>query len=439
MYALRGKPLPEKDATSSQEKKNPTVPEDIGAEIGLFVTQIDAVADTLPLAAIAIQEVSSRSSQQLATFLHEECKIVFQDGTKKSYSLEPGQQIKFQRFMRRVHKADLAKELVPRGLLVAIVSQFDACVGGLIRQLFKLRPELLETSDRNLTYSQLLEFGSIDAAREYVIEKEIESVLRESHTDQFIWLEKKFVLPLRKELPAWPLFIEVMERRNLFVHTNGYVSRQYLEVCRKHGCKIPGDVCAGMPLSLTREYFAAASECLWEIGVKLGQVLWRKVQPSEIDVADVNLNEMALSLITEGRYQLARVLLDFATETLKTHTTANSRLSLVMNRAQAYKWAGDEESCKRILDAEDWTATNLKFRLAHAILRDDFKEANRIVAQIGKNDRELSRHAYREWPIFRVFRKSPEFIALFEQIFEEPFNKFIVDTETGSSNPQKVN
>jgi hypothetical protein len=431
--------LPEKERTNSQTKKDPAVPENIGAEIGLFVTQIDALADTLPLAAIAIQEVSSTSSQQLATFLNEECKVISHEGTKKSYSLEPGQQVKFQRFMRRVHKADLAKVLVPRGLLVAIVSQFDAYVGGLIRQLFKLRPELLETSERILTYSQLLEFGSIDEAREYVIEKEIESVLRESHTDQFTWLEKKFALPLRKELPAWPLFIEVTERRNLFVHTNGHVSGQYLEVCRKHSCKIPYDVCAGMPLSVTREYFAAASECLWEVGVKLGQVLWRKVQPSEIDVADVSLNDMALNLITEGRYQLAQVLLDFATETLKTHTTANSRLSLVMNRAQAYKWGGDEESCKRILNAEDWTATNLKFRLAYEILRDDFKEANAIVRQIGKDDRELSKHAYREWPIFRVFRKSPEFIALFEQIFDEPFNKFIVDTETDTSNPQKVN
>jgi hypothetical protein len=366
--------LPEKERTNSQTKKDPAVPENIGAEIGLFVTQIDALADTLPLAAIAIQEVSSTSSQQLATFLNEECKVISHEGTKKSYSLEPGQQVKFQRFMRRVHKADLAKVL-----------------------------------------------------------------LRESHTDQFTWLEKKFALPLRKELPAWPLFIEVTERRNLFVHTNGHVSGQYLEVCRKHSCKIPYDVCAGMPLSVTREYFAAASECLWEVGVKLGQVLWRKVQPSEIDVADVSLNDMALNLITEGRYQLAQVLLDFATETLKTHTTANSRLSLVMNRAQAYKWGGDEESCKRILNAEDWTATNLKFRLAYEILRDDFKEANAIVRQIGKDDRELSKHAYREWPIFRVFRKSPEFIALFEQIFDEPFNKFIVDTETDTSNPQKVN
>ena len=122
-----------------------------------------------------------------------------------TYSFDGGQRLKFQRFRQRVDRAELAQILVPRGLLVALVSQFDAYVGALIRQLFRLKSEILDTSGKTLTCSQLTEFESIESAREYVFEKEIESVLRESHAEQFGWLEAKFNLPLKKGLPAWPV------------------------------------------------------------------------------------------------------------------------------------------------------------------------------------------------------------------------------------------
>ncbi len=432
--------MTEKQSAGKREKEESAAPKDIGAEIELFVNQIDALAETLPLATLAIQGVRTASRQELTNFLNEECEVVYTEGTKKSYRFGGGQALKFERFARRVQKAQQAQLLVPRGLFVALVSQFDAFVGGLIRQLFKLRPEFVNSSGRNLTFSQLAEFGSIEAAREFVIDKEIESVLRDSHADQFDWLEGKFNLPLRKDLSAWPSFIEATERRNLFVHTNGVVSRQYLEVCRKHTCQLPDNICLGQSLRLTREYFKAAYECFLEIGVKLGQVLWRKIQPGDIKKADTNLLSVTYNLIAEERYQLARVLLDFATEILKVHASEESRLTFVVNRAQTYKWTGDEEKCRDILNSEDWTATSLKFRLAYAVLRDDFEEANGIVKQIGKDDPEVDRHAYREWPLLKGLRKSPEFGRLFEQIFGESLHRVIVqDTQQGGSDPERIN
>ena len=84
---------------------------------------------------------------------------------------------------------------------------------------------------------------------------------------------------------------------------------------------------------------------------------------NQIENADGNLIVITYNLITENRHQLARVLLDFATETLKSHSTENYRLTMVVNRTQTYKWTGDEERCKRILDAEDWSATGPNSRL----------------------------------------------------------------------------
>lgn len=159
-------------------------------------------------------------------------------------------------------------------------------------------------------------------------------------------------------------------------------------------------------------------------------MLWHKIQPSDFEAADQSLNEVAYDLINEGKYKLARVLLDFATTTLKPYLfSEDTRLRLVINLAQVYKWAGEEEHCKQTLDAEDWSAANIRFALARAVLQDDFKTANAIVQQIGNKDKQLDIHAYREWPLFKELRKSSDFSTLFEEVFGEPLNRFVMQSD----------
>lgn len=408
----------------------------IGFEISFFVDQIDALADTLPMANVAIVKVLKESHESLQTFLDTECKPRTDPNNPsiKNYTLDGDQYLKFQRVTKRLYKAGLAHTLVPRGLLVAMVSQFDAYVGKLIRHLLDVQPAIINCCDRQFTFSELTQFSSLDAVREHVVEKEVEAVLRESHSTQFEWLRKKFGIPLTKDLPSWPKFVEVTERRNLFVHTNGVVSSQYVDVCRKHGFEIPNGVRVGTQLPLDSEYFREAAECVLEIGIKLGQVLWRKVVPSELAFADQNLNKITYTLLSEERYELARTILDFATETLPRHTSEDYRLRCVINRAQAYKWQGKSDKCKEILEQEDWSATGLEFKLAHAILCDDEPKAISIFKQMGARS-NLDKHTYREWPIFKELRKSAEFAAAFFEVFGEPLAKVAVSQDnTGSPN-----
>lgn len=64
-------------------------------------------------------------------------------------------------------------------------------LGSLIKEIFRIKPEILNGSEKNLTYKNLIRFDSLNAARDFIIENEVESVLRESHSEQFNWLEKK--------------------------------------------------------------------------------------------------------------------------------------------------------------------------------------------------------------------------------------------------------
>lgn len=288
--------------------------------------------------------------------------------------------------------------------------------------LFRLKPELLKSSDRELTFSQLSDFGSIEEAKEYLLEKEVETLLRKSHSEQFDWLENKFAIKLRVDLPTWPTFIEVTERRNLFVHSNGIVSRQYLKVCSEHGVPPDSEIKQGLKLEVPHTYFGLAYEALFEIGVKLGQVLWRKVKPADAGKADDNLSTFCYDLLKERKYRLAQKLLDFACTPAMKHGDEKRRLIFVVNRAQAYKWDGQTTKALEIVASQDWSAMAAGFRLAAAVLRDRYDEAISTMKEIG-SDGDVHKVHYKTWPLFKEIRKTKEFREAFEEIFGEPIGK----------------
>ena len=181
-----------------------------------------------------------------------------------------------------------------------------------------------------------------------------------------------------------------------------------------------GNIVVGKTVSVPPEYFRAACDCLTEIGVKLGQVLWRKVQPEKIEAADEALIGVTFDLLVLREYALAQTLLVFATEILPRHASAENMLICKVNLAIAYKWQGKGEDCSRILDSVDWSPLSDKFRLAAAVLRDDFNSAGRIMRAIGASSRP-TKTEYRDWPLFREFRKSEQFIQAFQEVFGEPF------------------
>jgi hypothetical protein len=110
---------------------------------------------------------------------------------------------------------------IPELFLMGLISAYDQFLSQLVKCVFFVRPAILSSSERNISFKDLMEIGSVEAARDRIIEKEVESVLRESHSRQIEWLERKLDVTLRKDLKIWSEFIEICERRNLISHTNG--------------------------------------------------------------------------------------------------------------------------------------------------------------------------------------------------------------------------
>jgi len=356
--------------------QNPT-PEDVAAsdatspielEIDRFDKSIDSLISTFPLTMWFVQSAWRGSSEELRDFITNKCANVKKSGNTITGDLPAGSYREHTLIKRKVEHTEIANRAISRSFIVSLISQYDSFVGGLVRTLICKRPELINASERTLTFKDLNTFSSIAGARDFIVEKEVEALIRKSHAEQFDWLENKFSVRLRKGLEAWKAFIEVTERRNLFVHCEGRVSSQYLSVCSQHDIDCTGRK-LGEELTVPQTYFAEASECVLEIGLKLGHVLWRKLAPDEREAADGNLNQICLDLIADRRYRLAIKLLDFATNTLKNWSSEAIRRIFILNRAQAYKWSNDELTCRKILAAEDWTAVEDKFAFAVAVLK----------------------------------------------------------------------
>ncbi len=409
------------------------VPAPIGDEITGFIRQIDSLSTSLVLALKVTAAVQGKISDTISGFFEKHATLLAETEHHASYSIERQHIAQYENLKRQRENAELTLSILPRSFVVSLVTLFDAFMARLIRALYYTKPELLSGAEHSLSFAQLLELNSIDVAKEYVLEREIERLLRMSYAEQFAWLENTFGVQLRKEFShIWRDFIEVTERRNHFIHRNGIASNHYFTVCQEQGIPVDQTIRVGDILPVSPDYFDAAYVCIYEISVKLGHRIWRKVKPDELDKADNNLIAITHNLIAVGRYDLAIALLDFAMLTLDSHFSDETRRTFVLNRAQAYKWNRQENICSLILTKDDWTASSDKFKLAVAVLSDNFALAIKLMEKIGPD--EAQDVCYKEWPLFKELRKTIEFHRTYEKIFNKPFGR----VELVHRSPQKT-
>lgn len=419
------------DAKSAKPlERAPAPPEEMGPRqestfdrcLRDFAAQIHSLFVTLPLTVRAVGTAFKKTYAQFQAFEKENVRYEKENGQELTLVKMDCVQ-EYDDLTKQLRAYGLASTIIPNSFIMSLISQYDAFLGRIIRGAFLAKPDLLNSSDRKLSLAQLLAFESVSTAREYILEKEIESVLRDSHVDHFDWMESRFNLPLRKDLPVWPEFVEITERRNLFVHAAGVVSNQYMTVCKEQGVAL-GETKLGDTLRTTPSYFKRAYDVLFELGIKLGHVLWRKFSPEEMRLADSNLIEIGYQYALYDRnYPLTQAIFDFGARTLKKHSSEENRLFMIVNEALGYKWGGDNVKALDIVQGEDWSATRARFRLAEAVLRDDYDKAFKIMREIGSNFDEIQKEHYRTWPLFNAIRGDPRFTRLFEEIYHEPYNK----------------
>lgn len=314
----------------------------------------------------------------------------------------------------RHNRSDVSSTL-ERSLFIYLFSVLDSYIGDLIVALFERKPELYRSINREICLSEALQYSSLNELRHVVLEKEVESIRRKSYIDQFKEMEKIFSITLTK-FEQWPAFVENTQRRNLFTHCDGVISEQYIKVCDSVGYKIKSDCKIGEKLKIGSKYFFSACQRITEVAVMLGQTLWRKMIPEELEAADHQLHSIIFDFLEMEQWSKAIELSKFCTNLPKVSSDQIDRINAI-NYAIALRAVGNKDAAKKILNKKDWSATIYDFRMAYAILTDSYSEAAEIMRRIGKKGELIFEIAYHDWPLFREFRETSEFLLAYEDVY----------------------
>lgn len=395
-----------------------TTGKNLNKNLETFLRHIDAIRDTLPMSMLLLQPYNKKANDDFLMFLKNNVEEIEDDNGEKRILVKADESKVFETLERNASTSALASKIIPESLFVSLISQYDAFLTRILRAIFEIKPDVLNGSERNLTFSQLVDMETIHNAREFIIDKEIDTILRKSHSDQFEYLERLIGINLRENLPIWQTFIEITERRNLFVHCDGFVSNQYLKNCELAKCDI-NNVKVGDRLGVEPKYFSSAYKCLYEIATKLTHTIWRKFIISDLRDADRELNDVCFRLINTHSFELADILLEFGCNQKK-HFNGSLKNVFIINRALSKYLQKKEGEAKEILNKEDWSASSDDFKLAYAVLTDEFERVYEIMYKIGENG-EVDKSDYKQWPLFNMIRKEEKFKETYKTIFKEEY------------------
>ena len=259
--------------------------------------------------------------------------------------------------------------------------------------------------------------------KKLIIDNTIDKLFRDSHKEQIQWFEKAFEVNTLRKFAGWGDFIELTERRNLFVHADGIVSGQYIEECKKNDYQL-GNINIGRKLIADNEYFEKSFRLLYEMAIMLTQILINKLYlgrekfSTDTTVRDNIFINNVYELICEEHYDIAINVSKFAINNAFKRTNKDKTF-IELNLAQAYKWSGNEKECKAVLQDLDTSAMNIDLQIPKKVLEEEYDEVYSMMKDLGKGSKILTKEAYREWPIFRKIRKQKEFEDAFEAIFGE--------------------
>lgn len=387
-----------------------------------FIDGIDSLLDISSPIMIMAGKMHMEFSGQHMALLQKHGKLIKDEGKTKQYSVSINNFKDLERTRKKVEKVAKSRELLPKTLLISFVIIFDSLLRNLIKELYEIKPELINQSKRALTFSDISKFGDVDEVRRHIIDEEIDDLLRGSHYDLIESLEKIFSVQLKPEEKLWQRFIELTERRNIFVHCNGVVSSQYIKICRKHN-SLPDGISIGDQLTADRKYIYDCYSCIYEIGVMVTHILWRKFAKNELEDSDSSLNTIGYNMLVDKNYDMAIKILLVAKRMPKYSSDSLRRMHII-NLSIAYKLSGKNSEFDATISNEDWSSCSDDFKLCVNALKGKYAEAVNLMKKLGKDSDIVPERAYIEWPAFEEFRKTREFSDAFKKIFGHPPEKF---------------
>ncbi|MCC9173493.1 hypothetical protein [Arthrobacter sp. zg-Y179] len=281
-------------------------------------------------------------------------------------------------------------KLLQRSVLISIVIGFETMLIDLATAAIRNNPKLANLENATLSLAELGSLGTVEEATDYLISRQVEDLARGSIDDWEKWFAKIGVK--LREIPAdWVEFREIFARRNLFVHTNGRVSAQYVSVLSGAGAP-GGDIPAkGSNIDITTDYLAESCELVISTGALLVTSVWMKLADKDSQLPVAWILHTADLALEDGNFAACVRITEKITQAL------GSKLDLVAScRLKVTNWAsramlGEEDVVAK--EAEVWDVRGLDSLYSHfrsVFIRDDERAISELTLLVDQN--RLSKH-----------------------------------------------
>ena len=306
--------------------------------------------------------------------------------------------------MNEVSKSHERSRLLFNNSLISLVSAAEWFFSRLLHGYFKKHPQVAISKDPVFSYEDLTKFGSMDDARQYLLERRVEEVLRGSFSDWIKYFKATVQLSMSYLEPCMADLVEVCERRNLLVHNNGVVNKIYLA---KIGEPLAKSLKLGQPLTVTRTYLDRSISLFERCCILIAAELWKKLAPADEKRGSL-LVDTAFQHMKKSRWQVSEGLSYFVMndKKLPDQHTMVGKMNYWLSIKRQGRWGDVQAHVKE----EDMSARDRIFRLAWFSLcemKDEFFEL--LPAAIRSEDVDLV--GLESFPVFEEMRPDPRFVA----------------------------
>ena len=327
-------------------------------------------------------------------------------------------------------------ERLYRSVIIGLVGQFEVLIADVAHQFFKRAPRALNAEDKVLTLSDLQQFGSVDVALDYLVEREIDELLSRSTEGWAEFFKQRMNIQLPTMARDWDIFKEVIQRRHIIVHADGRISRRYLQNVSPTLVKeYFGDGKIGQATRLDRGYVERALDHFEILGTLLCCTAWVTLDKESLPQFEDTLAGWIYDRLREGRWEMALAMAQEGENSPRlSHST---RIMCQLNAWLCLKQTGRFDEVKDDAEEFDDSALEQRFRLVRLAILD--REEQFFDLLESSEGGGLDHRAWHEWPVFSEIRENPRFAELAERFAPEKKSTVADDSAGKTAQDESTN
>jgi len=312
-------------------------------------------------------------------------------------------------------------QVIKGGELTLLIMEYEKALAYLVKEIFKYKPEIINSFDREIHTRKVWEFQTIDEIKDFIINEEIDLLLRKNSFEQIRWIEGKFDCKINLGEKFWDRLFLFSEQRNLFIHNDNKVTQEYIDKFKKYypNEKAPEK---GKKLNLAQNDLLRCALYIIEALYSINRLLCKKyLQDEFISSSFINNTFIYEKFIKNKKLIYLAPFIIRHILSLDSDIEDHHKGLLLINKALAEKLIKDKRSFSdTLIEIEKISKSNDKNLLPIALLKDDYDSVESILSKMKSNKKTLNFLIKQK--IFDEYRKTERFKKFYSSTFKMKAN-----------------